>query len=325
MSETRQRWRLIFARDEEARYLSHLDAVTLWERALRRGAIPVATTEGFTSRPRIIFAAPLQLGMLAEHDLADLYLSERMTVPSLRGRLAAGMPAGYRVIDLHDVWTGATAIAPQLVAADYRMSLLGVSSAQLASAVAGFLAAESRPRIRKRENKTISYDLRPLVLDLRVVEPDPHAVRALSDRAGARAVAALGERADATGNDGAAVARHQAAATPATGLWMRLRHSQDRGSGRPDEVIAALAAELGLFAAVSTDGDGDGQGREEPAATAVAPATTAEPATANATGHGALEIVLPVRERLWLAEELESHPSLAPRETSVGADAEEPE
>ena len=58
---------------EEARYLSHLDAVKLWERAFRRGEIPVATSEGFSPRPRLVFAAPLPLGMLAEHELADLF------------------------------------------------------------------------------------------------------------------------------------------------------------------------------------------------------------------------------------------------------------
>ena len=67
MSESLQRWRLAFARDDEARFLSHLDAVKLWERAFRRGSIPVATSEGFSPRPRVVFAAPLPLGMLAEH------------------------------------------------------------------------------------------------------------------------------------------------------------------------------------------------------------------------------------------------------------------
>ena len=66
MSESKQRWRIVFARDDDARFLSHLDAVHLWERAFRRGEIPVATSGGFSPRPRLVFAAPLPLGMLAE-------------------------------------------------------------------------------------------------------------------------------------------------------------------------------------------------------------------------------------------------------------------
>jgi len=307
MSETRQRWRLVFARDEEARYLSHLDAVTLWERALRRGAIPVATTEGFSPRPRIIFAAPLQLGMLAEHELADLYLSERMQAPGLRTRLQAGIPAGYRVLDLHDVWTNAPALAPQLAAADYRMTLIGVEPSALAGAVHRILESPALPRVLKRENRQKSYDLRPLILELHAGEPD------------LRAAAELGDRSAPGGGVGRGAA----------GLRMRLRHSQDRGSGRPDQVVEALADELGPAAVAATGEDAGGAaveaadngrdggrdigpgmvpatGDDEPGPTGgAAPLGAGTPAMPSV----ALEIVVSVRERLWLADELETGPS----------------
>jgi radical SAM-linked protein len=241
MSESLQRWRLVFARDEEARFLSHLDAVKLWERAFRRGSIPVATSEGFSPRPRVVFAAPLPLGMLAEHELADLFLAERLTFHDLRARLAAGMPRGYRVVDLHDEWVGAPALAPQLVAADYRLILLGIEGAAAEEGIRTLLAATRLPRERRREDKVTAYDLRPLLIDLRADRP--------------------GE-------------------APGVVLWMRLRHSQDEGSGRAEEVVAALAEAL--------------QGR---GAVGHTEATTDSPA---------IEMVHPVRERLWLTGELAS-------------------
>ena len=287
MSETRQRWRLVFARGEEARYLSHLDAVTQWERALRRGNVPVATTEGFNQRPRIIFAAPLQLGMLAEHELADLYLSERVTAPDLRARLAAGVPAGYRILEVHDVWTGAPAIAPQLEAADYRMTLFGAEPAKLASAAALLMAATELKRIRQRERRSVAYDLRPLILELRAGDA----------------------------NDGVEhVLRTENISEEESTIWMRLRHTQDRGSGRPDEVVAALAGELGLAVdAAPDDGLGDAvSGRVEP------------DGAAQPVDRRSIEIALPVRERLWLAEELVggSLPGRAVAGSAFGPDAE---
>ena len=71
MSDAVQRWRIVFTRDEEARYLAHLDAVTQWERAFRRGAIPVATTGGFNARPKLVFAAPLQRRHALREDVRD--------------------------------------------------------------------------------------------------------------------------------------------------------------------------------------------------------------------------------------------------------------
>jgi hypothetical protein len=63
-------------------------------------------------------------------------------------------------------------------------------------------------------------------------------------------------------------------------VWMRLRHTQDEGSGRAEEVVAALAQAL--------------PGR--------ATASSGE-AAAEST---AVEMVHPVRERLWLSRELTS-------------------
>jgi radical SAM-linked protein len=248
MSESRQRWRLVFTRDDEARYLAHLDAVRLWERAFRRGDIPVAVSEGFSPRPRLVFAAPLPLGMLAEHELADLFLAERLTLRDLRARLARGMPRGYRTVDLRDEWLGAPALAPQLAAADYRMTVLGAEPGDLEAACARLLDTESIPRVRRRETKETAYDLRPLLLGLKVGQADSH--------------------------DGTAR------------LWVRLRHTQDRGSGRAEEVVAALAQELGLGAGTAEVNPGEGK-----------------PAAA-ASDEGGLEMIDPVRERLWLADEL---------------------
>jgi radical SAM-linked protein len=269
VSESRQRWRLVFARDEEARFLSHLDAVKLWERAFRRGGIPVATSEGFSPRPRVVFAAPLQLGMLAEHELADLFLAERLTSHDLRTRLAAGMPRGYRIVELHDEWVGAPALAPQLAAADYRLSLLEVERPAVEEGIRTLLAAERLPREKHKEDKVVAYDLRPLLIDLRV--------RAGPGGAG---VGGAPNTVDVRGTAAAASAALPSDVVEGVCVWMRLRHTQDEGSGRAEEVVAALAQAL--------------PGR--------ATASSGE-AAAEST---AVEMVHPVRERLWLSRELTS-------------------
>jgi radical SAM-linked protein len=284
MSEVRQRWRIVFARGEDARYLSHLDAVRSWERAFRRGEIPVATSEGFSPRSKLVFAAPLQLGMLAEHELADLYLAERLTAPGLRARLVESMPRGYTVVELHDVWTGAPALAPRLVAADYRMTLLNVERARLESAVQRLLAMGELPRERRKESRVVRYDLRPLLLDLRAGPPDTAAAAAASPT-------------QPPSTAGMPVA--------AAGVWMRLRHSQNRGSGRPDEVVAALAAELGMRP-MSLAGAGDDADTANAPADDVTPPVdaAADAPTVAESSEPRLETIRQVRERLWLDDEL---------------------
>jgi radical SAM-linked protein len=260
MSDTRQRWRLVFRRGEAARYIAHLDAVKLWERAFRRGLIPIARTEGFSPRPRLIFAAPLPLGMLAERELADLYLSERLTLPDLRERLVRDLPLGYEVVDVHDVWTGEPSLASRLVAADYRLTVSGAEGPALRQAARDLLHSKRLDRERKRDDKAVAYDLRPLLVDIHV------------DAGGAA-------EKDRTEQE----RKEQDA--PAT-LTMRLRHSQESGSARPDEVVLALGERLGreldttgatrlklwLAGEIELDEPGGEQSTRDPRATGVAKA-----------------------------------------------------
>jgi hypothetical protein len=149
------------------------------------------------------------------------------------------------------------------------MTLLGVAADRLGGAVERLLAASELRREKRREKKVTAYDLRPLLLDLQVRPAD--------------ATAAGSDAADAADLDSA-------------GLWMRLRNSQDLGSGRADEVVAAIADELGTTAAVpSGAGSGETEAEGEPEAVGSA---------APPPGLPVLEMLRPVRERLWLAEEL---------------------
>jgi radical SAM-linked protein len=272
---------------------------------MRRGDIPVAMSEGFNPRPKLAFAAPLQLGMLAEHELADLILAQRLTAPDLRRRLAACLPRGYRVTDLFDVWTGEASIAPQLAAADYRMTLLGVSREEVAGAIGRLLGAGTLARERRRETRKIKYDLRPLVIDLKLGDAEAAATPDVSRSAasvGAAIALASGTWSAVAGDTGSA---DPGGTVPAAGLWMRLRHSQDGGTGRAEEVVAALAEDLGLRAGW-TEGE-----EEEPKDGSVSettqnpdPGSDREAHTSPGSSQRVVEVVMPVRERLWLAEEL---------------------
>jgi radical SAM-linked protein len=215
-TEPRQRWRIVFRRGEEARFLAHLDAMKLWERAFRRAGIPVAQTEGFSPRPRIVFAAPLPLGLLAEREIVDLVLCERLTRHDLRVRLERDLPNGFGLVDLYDVWVNAPSVASQLESATYRVGVAGAPSGEIARGIAELLRADRLDRRRVKEKKTVEYDLRPLILDLGVGV----------DEADAPTVA----------GDGGPV--------PVT-VRMRLRHAQEEGTGRPEEVVAALGELLG--------------------------------------------------------------------------------
>ena len=54
--------RLRYAKLGKVRFTSHRDTARIWERAMRRAGVPVATSAGFTPRPRLSFGLALPTG-----------------------------------------------------------------------------------------------------------------------------------------------------------------------------------------------------------------------------------------------------------------------
>jgi radical SAM-linked protein len=75
------------------------------------------------ARGRVAFAAPLPLNVAAERELAEVLLAERVPIWRIREALADRLPAGWTLVDLFDVWPAAPPLAGRVVAADYRIEL----------------------------------------------------------------------------------------------------------------------------------------------------------------------------------------------------------
>jgi radical SAM-linked protein len=218
MVEAIQRWRIAFRRGEPALGLGPAEIARAWESGLAGSAIPIVLSAAATPRPKLTFASPLPAGRPAEHDLADLVLGERWPLARLRPALAAALPDGFEVVDLYDVWLGAPALAAALSATSHRARLRGASSDELGAAAEELMAATSLSRSRARSDGRVSYDLRPLILDL-----------------ASRPAGPTGDEAAGRPADGAAGAI----------LRVILRSASDGPAGRPDEVILALGEHLG--------------------------------------------------------------------------------
>ena len=66
------RVRLCFTKGPGVRFISHLDLMRTFERALRRAALPLALTQGYHPRPKLTFASALALGATSEAEYLDV-------------------------------------------------------------------------------------------------------------------------------------------------------------------------------------------------------------------------------------------------------------
>jgi radical SAM-linked protein len=181
-----------------------------FEDGLEASGLPLARAVG-RSRTRVAFGAPLPLGIAAEHELADILLTEMAPASVVRVRVGTCLPDGWRLVDLFDVWLGAPPLAGQVAAADYRITFEATDANSLGAACDQLLAASTLVRERTKGTSVVAYDLRPLLADICVLD-DQQPIR----------------------------------------VRVRTRFDPTRGTGRPEEVVAALGDRLGLPLAVSS-------------------------------------------------------------------------
>jgi len=86
--------RMKFSRTEEVRFISHLDFVQLFVRAMRRAAWPLQYSEGFNPHARLAFGPPLSSGMTSDDEYLDVFLHAKWQeewLHSLQSQLPPGI------------------------------------------------------------------------------------------------------------------------------------------------------------------------------------------------------------------------------------------
>jgi radical SAM-linked protein len=168
-----QRLRLTFDRGERLRYITHLDLMRSWERALKRAALPLAWSEGFTPHPQIALAAPLPVGATAGGELMDVFLESRMEPADFAARLRSQTPPGLTITAVEEVPLTLPSLQSQVREWIWLARLPAGSDAGDARArVAAFLDRDAVPWEMQRDKEVRRFDLRPLVLALAVEVED---------------------------------------------------------------------------------------------------------------------------------------------------------
>ena len=159
------RLRLTFSKKPELRYISHLDLHRLWERSFRRANLPLAYSQGYNPHPRINLACALPLGFTGSYEVVDVRLSEEIDISKIQPALQIALPPGLEIEEIEQMEDNAPVLQAIVESSEYTITLLN-SVDDMDIRVRELLAAPSIPRRRRAKD----YDLRPLILDIQVLE-----------------------------------------------------------------------------------------------------------------------------------------------------------
>jgi radical SAM-linked protein len=123
--EQGQRVYMVFSRGKALRFLSHLDMMRLWERALRRARVPLRYSQGYHPHPRLSLALPLAVGMTAGAEWLECELSVPVLVAEVQSRLSAQLPAGIALRQVLEAPWEAPSLASRLRTSVYEVEVAG--------------------------------------------------------------------------------------------------------------------------------------------------------------------------------------------------------
>ncbi len=98
-----QKIRMWFGKVGEMSLISHLDLVRLFDRAIRRAALPISFTGGYHPGPKISIANALSLGITSNGEIVDFELTEEVDLEEFRTKLAAQLPENIPIYKVEDV------------------------------------------------------------------------------------------------------------------------------------------------------------------------------------------------------------------------------
>ena len=195
-----QRLRVTFSIGDELKYISHLDLMRLWQRALRRADIPLAYSQGFSPHPRISLAAPLAIGVTSSCELMDIYVTSRVSPHHFIKAVCRQLPQGIDIFEVVEMGLGLPSLQSQMQYAEYEVGIeTDKKQKEVEASLQTLLAKDTLPWQHTRDREIRKYDLRALIDSLWLINSNSQKLT----------------------------------------LGMRLR-CDSSGTGRPEQVTAAL-------------------------------------------------------------------------------------
>lgn len=166
--------RFKFTRGPELKYISHLDLLRGFERSVKRSRIPVAYSQGFNPRQKIVFGLPMSIGLTSDCEYADIELAEDIIPDDFIKAMNEGLPKGVRVVEAVHM-TAKGNIMNQIKSARYEILFEIINaneSIEISDYVNGMLNKKEIIVMKKSKKGKKPVDIRPLIYSLSAIEEE---------------------------------------------------------------------------------------------------------------------------------------------------------
>ncbi|MCX5665636.1 MAG: TIGR03936 family radical SAM-associated protein [Candidatus Omnitrophica bacterium] len=93
----------IFQKRGDMRFISHLDLMRLFQRALRRANLPVTMTQGFSPHLKINTGRALKLGVESFDETLTVHMSNKVGPAVFIESLNSNLPEGVKITKAEEI------------------------------------------------------------------------------------------------------------------------------------------------------------------------------------------------------------------------------
>jgi radical SAM-linked protein len=161
-----QKLRLRYAKRGRLRFISHRDFARAFERALRRAAVPMAYSAGFSPHPKVSYVGAAPTGVASEAEYLEIGLDRLVDPEAIRKGLDEALPPGIDMLEAVIAHGGS--LPERIDASQWRIELPGVDIAAAQEAAEACLGASEVLVERLTKNGRRTMDARSAVVRLAV-------------------------------------------------------------------------------------------------------------------------------------------------------------
>lgn len=93
--------RLLFAKEEQASYISHLDLLRTFQRSFPRSGLEIKHSQGYHPHPILSIVLPLPVGQSSRCELLDFEVTQETEGQGIARRLNEGLPHGLQALSCY--------------------------------------------------------------------------------------------------------------------------------------------------------------------------------------------------------------------------------
>ena len=158
--------RVKFGESMAGKFLSHLDMLRAWQRAIARSGLNLAYSQGFNKHPKLSFSSALAVGLTSSGEYVDIELNEQLQVEEIAKRLQENLPPALELYTIKEIEPKAPPVMSIIQRAEYLVYVQlteKITLEEINEAISELLKAQTleveRRKKNSREKKLV--DIRP--------------------------------------------------------------------------------------------------------------------------------------------------------------------